>query len=748
MLVRLVPLALVVTALGALVPAASAQPAPPPGLSIAHTTGRIVIDGDLGDDGWRQATTVTTWYETNISDNTPASVRNVGHLAYDDRFLYVGLEFDDPDPSAIKAPYGDRDNVAFFTDYGGVILDTRHDGRTGVLLAANARGIQYDSVLDDASGNEDPSPDFFWESAAKITERGWTLELRVPFSSLRYKNVDPQTWGIMLYRNYPRDRRYQFFSTTLPRGGNCFVCRTNPLEGLTGLPKGGHLIVAPYASASQTAERPDDTAAALQEGSVKPHAGADVKWTPNAEDAIDFTLNPDFSQVESDTAQITANQRFALFYPEKRPFFLEGVELLATPIQAVYTRTITDPNWGIRATGKHKGIGYTMLVADDAGGGSMVLPGPNGSGLAPVDFSSGVVVGRARRDLGSSFIGALVTLREAGSNGHNRVAGPDFQWRPSQRDVVTGQLLFSQTETPNRQDVTPEWDGSSFSSHAANMSWSHNTTHLDAFASYIDIGDGFRADTGFVPQVGVREVNAQSGYTVHPSGFLSRMRFFLIADHQSDRTGALISREVSPGTGMDGRWNSFFRFRYADDRVRSGDNVFPRQQFIYIAQMSPPHVVSRLSIDGYAGTDIDFDNSRPGRGNAVNLSATINPTKHLELILLENRQWLNVDDVSGRDQRLFTATVTRVRSTYTFTARSFLRLIGQYSSTDRDPALYLYPVTPKSGDFSGSALFAYKLNWQSVLFLGYGDDRALDERSHLQQMGRQLFVKMSYAFQR
>ena len=128
-----------------------------------------------------------------------------------------------------------------------------------------------------------------------------------------------------------------------------------------------------------------------------------------------------------------------------------------------------------------------------------------------------------------------MTLREAGSNGHNRVAGPDVQWRPSSRDVVTGQVLFSQTETPDRPDVTPEWNGSSFSAHAANMSWSHNTTHLDTFASYSDIGDGFRADTGFVPQVGLREVNAQTGYTVHPTGFLSRVRFFLIADHQSDR---------------------------------------------------------------------------------------------------------------------------------------------------------------------------------------------------------------------
>jgi len=199
---------------------------------------------------------------------------------------------------------------------------------------------------------------------------------------------------------------------------------------------------------------------------------------------------------------------------------------------------------------------------------------------------------------------------------------------------------------------------------------------------------------------------------------------------------------------MDGRWNSFLRFRYADDRIRSGDEIFPRRQFIYIAQTSPPHGVSRLTLDGYVGSDIDFDNSRPGRGSAINLTATLNPTNHLELILLENRQWLNVDDVAGRDQRLFTATVSRVRGTYTFTARSFLRLIGQYSSTDRDPSLYLQPVTSRSGSFSGSALFAYKLNWQSVLFLGYGDDRVLDDRSRLQQTGREFFVKMSYALQR
>ena len=188
-------------------------------INIARATGKIVIDGDLSDEGWRGATRVEKWYEINPGDNTEPKVRNVGYLAYDDRFVYAGFQFDDPDPRTIRAPLGDRDNVPSFTDYGGVILDTRNDGRTAAMFLANARGIQYDAITDDASG-EDSSPDFFWESAARVTDAGWTLELRIPFSSLRYRHLDPQTWGILLYRNYPRDFRYQFFSARLPRGGN------------------------------------------------------------------------------------------------------------------------------------------------------------------------------------------------------------------------------------------------------------------------------------------------------------------------------------------------------------------------------------------------------------------------------------------------------------------------------------------------------------------------------------------------
>ena len=162
-----------------------------------------------------------------------------------------------------------------------------------------------------------------------------------------------------------------------------------------------------------------------------------------------------------------------------------------------------------------------------------------------------------------------------------------------------------------------------------------------------------------------------------------------------------------------------------------------------MARFSPSQYISAIGIDGALGGQVDFANLRPGRGGTVNVAATLNPTDHLEVALLDNFRWLDIDRA-----RLFTARVSRSRGTYTFTARSYLRAIGQYVSTDRDPALYLSPVLPHSGTFLGSLLFAYKLNWQSVLFVGYGDDRELSVEDRLERSGRQVFVKVSYAFQR
>ncbi|HSP93595.1 MAG TPA: DUF5916 domain-containing protein [Thermoanaerobaculia bacterium] len=722
----------------------------PSEIRISRAAGPIVVDGDLSDPGWKSATKIDTFFETNPGDNIPPRVKSVSYLAYDDKFLYAAFEFFDPDPSKIRAPYGDRDDVPSYTDYGGIILDTRNDHRTGLLLLANPRGIQYDAITDDTTGNEDSSPDFYWDSAAKITKDGWVLEMRVPFSSLRYPRGDKQTWGILLYRNYPRDFRYQMFSSTLPRGGNCFICRSNHLTGLDNLPPSGHLVVAPYVTAKEDAVPREDLGSPLVNKPVRFNGGVDAKWTPNENHAIDATLNPDFSQVESDVAQIATNQRFALLYPEKRPFFLEGLELFSSPIQAVYTRSITSPRWGVRATGKFDSNQYTGFIAEDRGGGSVILPGPNGSSLADQDFSSFVGMARVRHDIGKSFVSFLATDREVEGGGYNRVYGPDFQWRAGDHDTVTGQVLVSNTETPNRPDLSDQWTGQKLNSYAADAWYSHSTTRWDWFTEARDFGDGFRADDGFVPQVGYRENYGEAGYTIRPEKFpISRLRTFLQADYQAQTDGSRISSSISPGIGMDGMWNSFTRLRYAHDHVRSGNTVFPRRQLVYQFQVSPPLSVMQFVVQGTAGEQIDFDNHRPGTGADVNLQATIRPTDHLKLDLVADRSWVNVDPGDGGgSRRLFTADVGRIKVVYTFTARAFLRLIGQLVETRRDPSLYTFPVTSKDAEFTGSALFAYKINWQTVMFLGYGDNRTLVEDNQYAKAGHQFFLKLSYAFQR
>jgi Domain of unknown function (DUF5916)/Carbohydrate family 9 binding domain-like len=719
-------------------------------IRIGRASGSIAVDGDLSDEGWRDATRVVTWYEVSPGDNSEPPVKSIGYLAYDSRFLYVGFDFEDPNPTAIRAPLGDHDNISGDSnDMAGIFIDALNSGRTANEFFVNARNVQYDAVTDDASG-ENGAPDYFWDSATKITSRGWTAEMRIPFSSLRYLNTNPQTWGVILFRNYPRGYRYQITSAKLPRGGNCLVCRENLLMGLEGLPGGGHLVAAPYASASQASRARDDVLGApLVSEDVKPHIGLDLKYTPNANTAVDLTLKPDFSQVESDTAQISANERFALSFPEKRPFFLESADLFQTPLQAVYTRTITSPNWGGRVTGKQGGVRYTVLVADDEGGGSAIVPGPNESSFADQDFGSTVFVARAKRDFGLSFVSVLATDREnRNGEGHSRLVGPDFQWRPSSADVVTGQLLYSESQTPNRPSVADEWDGRSLSGGAVTANWNHSTTHFDSLAFYKDISDGFRADAGFIPQVGLREAFGFVGWTVRPKGFLSRQRTFLNLDYQAERNGELITRTIEPGMGMDTRLNGFMQFRFLDDRTRAGDVVIGRKQFGYYVRFSPSRVISTVTVDGNVGTDIDFANARPARGATVNLSATLHPTDHLELALLQNQRFLNVDTDTGLSGRFLTQRVSRVRGTYTFTSRLFARVIAQYVATTRDPLLSPTEVSARSGEFSGSALLAYKINWQSVMFVGYGDERELNDRERFDQLNRQFFVKLSYAFQR
>jgi len=736
----------------------------PVNMTIRRATGPITIDGDLSDAGWQGAMKSETWYETNPGDNVEPKVKTVGYIAYDEHFFYAAIQSFDK-PSDVRAQLGDHDGISGNSDdFAGVILDTRNDGKTAMEFFVNAAGTQYDASLDDATGNEDSSPDLFWDSAVKKTADGWIVELRIPFSSLRYQQKSPQVWGIILYRNMPRERRYQIFDHKLPRGSNCFVCNYNKVGGFEGLPTGGHIVAAPYVTASENGTLRNNSNRLLNRPATG-DGGIDVKYTPNEHTALDATLNPDFSQIESDVAQISTNQRFAIFVSEKRPFFLERVELFSTPIQAVYTRTITSPRWGLRGSGNSGHDSYTMLVAQDRGGGSVIIPSSTGSRFVFPDSGATDAIGRWRHDFnGTSFASFLFTDREYEGGGHNRVLGPDFQWKPTDKDTFTGQLLVSQSRTPNRPDLDSEWDGRNLSSYGSDLWWQHTNPKLDLFSEFKDYGDDFRADQGFVPQVGYRANYGEAGWTFRPKGFFNRIRTFGMAEYDSEQDGDMLYRLRSAGFGADGRFRSFTRLRFANESFRNNGEVLSRNQLVYTVQFAVSRLIPQVSFDGWVGQDIDFSNNRIGHGARVNFSTSLRPTTRLQMSTTAILQWLNEKDATGSLQgRLFTAQVERVRAQYMFSPRMFVRAVVQNQRTSSNPLIYGFDLPLRDGNLSSQFLFAYKVNWQSVLYLGYGDIRDVNEEivsvdpvdpkhnvyhHNFLLSNRQLFFKLSYAFQK
>ncbi|MCZ7652487.1 MAG: hypothetical protein M5U13_15500 [Thermoanaerobaculia bacterium] len=376
-----------------------------------------------------------------------------------------------------------------------------------------------------------------------------------------------------------------------------------------------------------------------------------------------------------------------------------------------------------------------------------MLPGVNASGFARQEFRSTVAIGRVRRELGRSSVSLLYSGREVDGGGSNRVFGPDFEWRPDGRNTVRGQLLWSASATPDRPDLADEWDGRDLSGHAFDVQWSRGDGKWDNYVEYKDIGDDFRADNGFVPQVGIRAVLAEAGRTWYPAdGAVRRVRLFGIYKYKTDRDDELLERYVVPGIGFDAMLNSFVRVEFAQEDIRAIDRVFRRRQLRPTVELRVGRVLSNVSVSAALGDEIDFANDRLGDGTTWSVAADFTPGSRLRVSPLYRRRTLDVDAAPGLSGRLLTAEVARLRVVWSFNARAWVRLIGQQIETTRRPELWTFEVARHERDLAGSAVFAYKLNWQTVLYLGYADTRALDDLDELEPADRQAFFKISYAF--
>jgi len=735
-----------VTTLGLLLGAAAAvaQPAAP-AYEVRRAGGEIRVDGVLDEPAWADAVLVVSHLETYPGENLESPARTECRLAYDDRYLYVGLRALDPEPEAIRARYTDRD-AAFDDDFAGVVLDTFNDQRRGYEFFVNPLGVQMDLVIDDVAGNEDSSWDAIWASAGRLTPDGYAVEMAIPFAQLRFPaGGGRQTWGIDVVRVWPRDQRRILRSQPQDRDRDCYLCQLSRVAGFEGARPGHSLEVDPTVTAVRAEQREPFPAGSLAGTGTDTDAGVTVRWGVTPSVTLAGAINPDFSQVEADAAQLEVNTQFALFYAEKRPFFLEGADFFDTPIEAVYTRTVADPSWGVKASGKVGREAFGVFVArDDVT--NLLLPGKEESELTSLGEENLTGVARLRHDLGAgSTIGALVTARQ-GDGYSNALLGVDGLLRLSKTDTVTFQALRSTTEYPvalAQEHGQPEGE---LGGTALLLFYSHDSRDWFWNLEAMTFDEGFRADSGFVPQVDYRVVRTglQRTWWGEKDAWYTRIKLGGDWDYTEDTEGRLLENEVEAFGMVAGPLQSTLELGLVH-RTRAYRGASFAQDLAALWASVRPSAVVWLGIGVSYGDELDFANVRNGTELETELEATVRAGRHLYLSAEHDMQRL---DVEGG--RLFTARLTQVRAVWQFNLRTFVRLITQYTDITRDPSLYLDPVDSGSEHWFNQALFSYKLNPQTVLFLGYSDtyegyDREL-QRIDLTAASRTVFVKLGYAW--
>ncbi|TFG39015.1 MAG: hydrolase, partial [Candidatus Aminicenantes bacterium] len=310
----------------------------------------VGVDAVLDEDVWDQALRLELPYEQRPGDSTPAEVETEVLLAYGESHVYAAFIAHDPDPSQICAHLSDRDKI-WSDDWVLLVLDTFNSERQAYNFACNPLGVQGDTY--ESPHGEDESWDATWDSAGRLTGDGYIVEMAIPFSSLRFQRTEgEQVWGFDVARSYPRSVSYRFGIFEVDRDSNCYACQYPKLIGFAGASPGRNLEFDPTVSAVTTQERKDWPEGDFSELDSSQDFGLTARWgvTPNL--TLSGTANPDFSQVEADAWQLDVNKQFALFYDEKRPFFTEGAEIFRDRLSGVYTRTLADPSWGLKLTGK------------------------------------------------------------------------------------------------------------------------------------------------------------------------------------------------------------------------------------------------------------------------------------------------------------------------------------------------------------------------------------------------------------
>jgi hypothetical protein len=760
------------------------QPGPAPAVEIPRIEDApIVVDGNLDEPVWTHAARLTGFRQYEPVDGRPAEEETEVLVWYAPDAIHFGIIARDRQPEGIRATVADRDNIDG-DDHVVIYLDTFNDRRRAFFFAVNPLGVQQDGVRAEGAsspgrtfgGSMDKSPDYWYQSKGRLTEDGYTIEVRIPFKSLRYPSGSaPQRWGLQIERKVQRTGYVDTWTDTR-RASASFLLQAGTIEGLHDLRRGVVLEAQPFVTASANGARESGSGAFRREA-LEPNAGINLRLGFTSL-SVDATINPDFSQVEADAGQVTINERFALFVDEKRPFFLEGIELFATPSQLIHTRQVAAPRVGGKVTGKVGGISVAHLTAfDDPEQGDEAL----------------VNLTRLRRDFGAnSHTGVTYTDRTLpGEDSYNRVLAADLRY-------VFGGMYYAEaqygTSWTGESEALPDAGSGESTGSAARTAtrrapiWKlelDRTGRRWGFNYRINgIDDDFQADAGFIRRSGIIEgsvLNRLSFYGA-AGALVERVNLMLIPsrlwlyDDFGRRAAIEGAESLNSSFRLRGGWElnlrpgrNFFVLdpaSYADYEVEDGA---VRRPYLPLDRVSGYGLQLELATPAFRRVDAKFslqrerapifDEGAAGELTGASARLSLRPNASLRAALTGTYQQI----ARARDGSEFARTIIpRAQLEYQPTRALFFRAIGEWRTERRAALLDAFTGLPlRIGGEAMAARQAHGLRLDlltsytpapgTVAFFGYGTSLGTAEDfafRRLQRASDGFFVKLAYQFRR
>ena len=713
-----------------------------PILEIDRILNAIKIDGDLTELEWGQARGTDYFVEIEPGENIRPPEKTEVKVAYDDQNLYVAF-WAFADPKDIRASFQKRDR-AWMDDFVAIFLDTYGDANTGTMIGANPYGIQMDAK-NNGSGDDDPTFDLVYESKGMITDKGYQVEMAIPFSSLSFPDKEVQEWKVGFYRSLPREKRSQIVWGGFDRTNPCFLCQMGTLKGIQGIKQRGSFEFLPAVVGSQVSELDQNNT--LQKGTASGEASLGIKYSFSSDQVAELTINPDYSQVEADEEQVDVNTTFALFFPEKRPFFNAGNDLIDTWINAIYTRSINNPIASGRMISRGQKNSWYLLSAMDEDS-PYIIPGEEQS----FSLSGGRSISnifRFRRTLEeASYFGILATDRRMiDSDGSGSVIGFDTRYKFNKTYQVEFQTLFSRTREPQDsllvsdntfgKDLTFTFDGEAFAGNAVELELRRETEHWSIETGYDHRTPTFRADNGFISNNNQRRVYMQSFWVYTPDKVISKIV-----------GGFHTGLEYNFDGEKKSRYTAFFGNVVLPRQTRLNVNIFltPFNRFKNIDLENLWE--TRININSQFNKSLSFgggvtrgvntvtflDVPVKGSSNSLSLWTRLKVSDRLQVGGTYEKQRMTTLD---KKEKYYSGYLTKMRVNYQYNQALSFRLLGQYN--DFSQTFQLQP------------LVSYQPSPFTIFYIGSTSNQITDNLSigsiqESQINDRQLFIKFQYLF--